>query len=223
MKIGINLVGVSYNDGKIGRYRSYEDALVGFYKNIINPLKDDGHDVSFYLFSYDSIKKQDIIKTYQPVKKFTFVDPNYNKFGGGDKTPTGVKLMSLTYLNSLEQLLGEDLDLVISTRFDISFEKNPFKEYEYDFNKCNYLWREPEFTHIPIVSDTFIVFPYSMLENLMAAIMEMEINPPHGIGHGMHNIYVPMCNQVGIDNVKIVCNEYNRSDINNLYKLTRHA
>jgi hypothetical protein len=119
-------------------------------------------------------------------------------------------------------LLDEDLDLVISTRFDISFNKNPFKEYEYDFNKCNYLWREPEFTHVPIVSDTFIVFPHSMTKNLIDAIIEMETNPPHGVGVAMHNIYIPMCNQVGKDNVKIVCDEFKRSHINDLYTLTRH-
>ena len=203
MKIGINLVGVSYNDGTIGRYRNYEDALEGFMNNIINPLKQEGHEIHFYLFTYDSTKKEDIIKTYNPTKS-TFLDPNYNKFGGGDKLENGMKTISATYINSLFQLENEDLDLIISTRFDISFNKNPFKEYKYDFNKCNYLWREPEFTHVPIVSDTFIVFPHSMTKNLIDAIIEMETNPPNGVGVAMHNIYIPMCNQVGKDNVKIV-------------------
>ena len=89
-------------------------------------------------------------------------------------------------------------------------------------NKCNYLWREPEFTHVPIVSDTFIVFPHSMTKNLIDAIIEMETNPPHGVGVAMHNIYIPMCNQVGKDNVKIVCNEFKQSHTNDLYTLTRH-
>ena len=62
MKIGINLVGVSYNDGKIGRYRNYEDAIDGFMTNVVNPLKEEGHEISFYLFTYDSLKKEDIIK-----------------------------------------------------------------------------------------------------------------------------------------------------------------
>ena len=221
MKIGINLVGVSYNDGGVGRYRNYEDAIDGFMSNVVNPLKAEGHEISFYLFTYDSPKKEDIVKIYNP-KKSTFLGPNYNKLGGGDLIETGIKIISITYINSLNQLLDEDLDLVISTRFDISFNKNPFKEYEYDFNKCNYLWREPEFTHVPIVSDTFIVFPHSMTKNLIDAIIEMETNPPHGVGVAMHNIYIPMCNQVGKDNVKIVCDEFKRSHINDLYTLTRH-
>ena len=57
MKIGINLVGVSYNDGNIGRYRNYEDALDGFYTNVVDPLREEGHTVQFYIFSYDNIKK----------------------------------------------------------------------------------------------------------------------------------------------------------------------
>ena len=221
MKIGINLVGVSYNDGGVGRYRNYEDAIDGFMNHIVNPLEEEGHEISFYLFTYDSQKKEDIIKIYNP-KKSTFLDPNYNRLGGGDKLENGMKTISATYINSLYELENEDLDLVISTRFDISFNKNPFKEYQYDFNKCNYLWREPEFTHVPIVSDTFIVFPHSMTSNLIDAIIEMETNPPHGVGVAMHNIYIPMCNQVGKDNVKIVCNEFKKSHTNDLYTLTRH-
>jgi hypothetical protein len=31
-----------------------------------------------------------------------------------------------------------------------------------------------------------------------------------------------MCNQVGKDNVKIVCDEFKRSHMNDLYKLTRN-
>ena len=104
----------------------------------------------------------------------------------------------------------------------INFFKNPFKEYPYDFTKCNFLWREPEFTHLPIVNDTFIVFPHSMTQNLIDAIIEMEINPPHGVGVAMHNLYLPMVNQVGEDGVQWVCDEFINVINNDLYKLMRH-
>ena len=42
MKIGINLVGVSYNDGTIGRYRNYEDAIGGFFTNVVTPYVTKG-------------------------------------------------------------------------------------------------------------------------------------------------------------------------------------
>ena len=221
MKIGINLVGVSYNDGTHGRYRNYEDAIDGFMTNVVNPLKEEGDEICFYVFTYDSIKKDEIIQAYNP-KKYTFLDPNYNRFGGGDLIENQMKIISLSYINSLNELLEEDLDLVISTRFDINFFKNPFKEYPYDFNKCNFLWREPAFTDLPIVNDTFIVFPHSMLKNLIDAILEMETNPPFGVNIAMHNLYLPMINQVGENNVQWVCDDFVNAIDNDLYKLMRH-
>lgn len=222
MKIGINLVGVSYNDGTIGRYRNYEDAIDGFMTNVINPLKEDGHEIQYYIFSYDSIKKDDIIKAYQPLIKSEFIHPTYNTMGGGDTLPSGLKVISGTYITSLLRLLNQDLDLVISTRFDINFLKNPFKEYEYDFTKFNFLWREPEYTHLPIVNDTFVVFPHSMLMNVIDSISEMESNPPYGVNVAMHNWYLPMVNQVGKENVQWVCDEFRNAINNDLYKLMRH-
>ena len=221
MKIGINLVGVSYNDGTIGRYRNYEDAIDGFITNVVNPLKEEGHDIFFYLFTYDSVKREDILKIYNPVKSI-FLDPNYNKMGGGDVLEQTMKIISVTYINSLNALIGEDLDLVISTRFDISFNLNPFKEFNFEFDKFNFLFREPEYMELPIVSDTFYVFPHSMTENFIEAIINMETNPPHGVNVAMHNMYLPMCELVGKENVKWVCDEFYSSLINPLYKLTRN-
>lgn len=221
MKIGINLVGVSYNDGSIGRYRNYEDALEGFMNNVVNPLKEDGHDIFFYLFTYDSPKKEDIIKTYNP-KKYTFLDPNYNKFGGGDVLENSMKIISITYINSLNELINEDLDLVISTRFDISFNINPLKELNYELDKFNFLFREPVFKTIPLVSDTFYVFPHPMTEKFIEAIIEMETNPEQGVNIAMHNMLRPIQNKVGEENVKYVCDEYYSSLENPFYKLTRH-
>lgn len=222
MKIGINLVGVSYNDGTNGgRYRNYKDSIDNFFLNIVNPLKNYGHEISFYLYSYENVKQEEIISAYYPCKKNTFLNSEYNKLGGGDRID-GIKIMSSVYINSLQELLKEDLDLIISTRYDIDFLKNPFEEFEYDFTKFNFLSIEPEYTHLPIVNDTFMVFPKSMTYNLINAIVEMELNPPHGINIGMHNLYLPMCDQIGEENIKIVCDNMNLSKEETLYRLRRH-
>ena len=223
MKIGINLVGVSYNNAKEGgRLRDYENSIKNFYKNVVNPLKEDGHEVKFYLFSYSNEKQNKIIKDYSPAIKHTFVEPDYNKLGGGDKMGNGMKIMTISYLNSLQQLYNEDLDLVISTRYDINFFRNPFKEYNYDFTKCSFLWREPEFMDLPIVNDVFIVFPYSMLKSVMESFIEQETNPPHGVNPGNHNLYLPMVKRVGEDNVVWVQKEFGDKGVDNhLYKLER--
>ena len=122
MKIGINLVGVSYNNAKEGgRLRDYENSIQNFYTNVVNPLRQDGHEVQFYLFSYKNEKQDKIIEDYYPTVKHTFVEQQLNKLGGGDKVGNGMKVMTVSYLNSLQQLYNEDLDLVISTRYDINF------------------------------------------------------------------------------------------------------
>ena len=226
MKIGINLVGVSYNNAKEGgRLRDYENSIQNFYTNVVNPLRQDGHEVQFYLFSYKNEKQDKIVEDYYPTVKHTFVEQQLNKLGGGDKVGNGMKVMTVSYLNSLQQLYNEDLDLVISTRYDINFFRNPFKEYDYDFTKCSFLWREPEFTHLPIVNDTFIVFPYKMLKSLMESFIEQETKPPGGVNPGNHNLYVPMSNRVGKENVVWVQEEFGikgpKGIDNDLYRLER--
>lgn len=222
MKIGINLVGVSYNSGNQGgRKRDFRDAKNELFEHIVNPLIKQGHDVKFYLYSYDNELKDEIECTYQPLIKSTFISPQLNQVGGGDKTNYNIKMMSLMYLSSLQQLKDEDLDLVISTRYDIKFNENPFERYNYDFTKCNFLWREPEYQHIPIINDVFIVFPHKMTSNFYEAIIEMETNPPHGCGVAMHNLYVPMVHQVGEENVQWVDDDFKTAFDNDLYKLTR--
>jgi hypothetical protein len=178
-------------------------------------------EIQFYIHSYDNSKKNHILKAYQPVKKYKFIEPTYNSAGGGDILPNGFKALSSGYMSSLVQMLEEDLDLIISTRFDINFLKNPFKEYDYDFTKFNFLWREPDLPHIPLVNDTFVVFPYSMLNSVFESIKQMELNPPHDVNIAMHNWYLTMVDQVGEENVQWVCDDFVNTITNKLYKLMR--
>jgi hypothetical protein len=192
-------------------------------KNVVNPLKEKGHEVSFYVFTYDTEKSEDVERDYNPVKS-TYVSESYkfNEATSGDRLSNGWRMMTITTVNSLHQLKEEDLDLVISTRFDINFKQNPFEVYDYDFTKCSFLWREPEFMDLPIVNDTFIVFPYHMLDNMIESFVEQEVNPPGGVNPGNHNLYVPMVKRVGEDNVVWVQESFGEKTVDNdLYKLER--
>tara|TARA_Y100000996_G_scaffold356689_1_gene297683 strand:+ start:793 stop:1473 length:681 start_codon:yes stop_codon:yes gene_type:complete len=223
MKIGINLNGVSYHDGSSYRKRIYTDSIDNLMKNVVNPLKEKGHEVSFYVFTYDTEKSKDVERDYNPVKS-TYVSESYkfNQATSGDRLSNGWRMMTITTVNSLHQLKEEDLDLVISTRFDINFKQNPFEVYDYDFTKCSFLWREPEFMDLPIVNDTFIVFPYHMLDNMIESFVEQEVNPPGGVNPGNHNLYVPMVKRVGEDNVVWVQEGFGEKTVDNdLYKLER--
>jgi hypothetical protein len=224
MKIGINLVGVSYNeynDGMLGRYRNYKDAIDGFMNNIVNPLKEEGHEILFYIYTYDSIKKNDILEAYQSIKKYHFTEPSNTKLPGYTRLPNGLKAVSSIYIDSLNELKNEDLDLVISTRFDINFFQNPFKKYTYDFTKFNFLWRESGHENEPLINDAFVVFPYSMLDDAIETIKVLEFNPPLGINIAMHNWYLPLANRLGNNKVQWVSDASQNSISNDLYKLMR--
>jgi hypothetical protein len=223
MKIGINLVGVSYNDGQIGRYRNYEDAVHGFMKNVVDPLKDEGHDIKYYIYSYDNVKRNDILNTYQPTIKHEFINPIHNTIGGGDRVSNGYKAISSTYIGSLEQLKNEDLDLIISTRFDINFFKNPFKEYPFDFTKFNFLWREPLMEDLPLVNDVFFTFPYKFINHIVDSFLECELNPHNNIRIALHNIYNPLLKRIDKNEISWVDDRFVSNNENDLYILNRKA
>jgi len=222
MKIGINLVGVSYNNGT-GRHRNYRDAITEFYKYIVNPLINQGHEIFFFVYSYENEKMNDIIKEYTPLVQATFIDPQFNNRGGGEKTVNGMKVLAVNYMNSLKVIESHDyLDVIISTRFDIKFHKNPFEEYNFDFDKLNFLWREPEFMEYPIINDNFLVFPHKMTQKIIDSILLHETNPPRGLNLALHNLYLCSLETIGKENVQWVDDTFHTAKTNTLYTLTRH-
>ena len=64
MKIAICISGVSYNNDGINRYRNYEDAVDSFNENVIDYLTKEGHDVFTFLYTYQTIKTNDILEAY---------------------------------------------------------------------------------------------------------------------------------------------------------------
>ena len=104
MKIGISITGVSYEiNRKEERYRNYEDAVNEFFQFVVNPLKDMGHEVNIYIYTYISDKVNDILERYNP-KKSEFID--YDK----QVLMDGLSVQGHNVQKGLEQLIGEDLD-----------------------------------------------------------------------------------------------------------------
>lgn len=221
MNIGINLVGVSYSE--TGRVRNFADSYDSFCDYIVSPLKNSGHSINYYVTTYENKKKEEIINLYNP-ESYTFLDEYYNRLGGGDLIEYDGRRMGImfyTYLASLFQLKNKNLDLIISTRFDIKFKMNPFNNFHFDFDKFNFIFRDYIYTDYPLVCDTFYVFPYEMLDSLINAIIEAIDRPYNGLTIGMLNMYQPMINLVGNDRVNIACDEFLRSDYNYIFDLNR--
>ena len=222
-KAAINLVGVSYSTS--GRVRNFNQSFESLKKNIETPIIDMGYDVDYFLTTYDNEKNQEILDLYNPIDS-TFLDSKYSRLGGGDKVNMYGKnmlVMVYTYLTSLEQLKKQsNIDLVISTRFDIQFNLNPFNDFNFDLNKFNFLFRDYIYLDHPFVIDTFYVFPFNMIDDLIKAIHEMIDNPYKGVTIGMLNLHNPLSSIIGLENINIACGDtVLRGDANYIYDLKR--
>ena len=215
MKIGISITGVSYEiNRKQERYRNYEDAVNEFFEFVVNPLKEMGHEVNIYIYTYISDKVNAILERYNP-KKWEFID--YDE----QVLMDGLSVQGHNIQKGLEQLIGEDLDVVIRARYDQKFLSNPFEVYDWEWDKVNFLWREESYESLPLVNDTFFSFPYHMLDNMKLALIDAELNPHKRVRIALHNLYQPTIDRVGLENVKLLDGTYMKESWNKLYKLTR--
>jgi hypothetical protein len=223
MKIGINLIGIA--NGGVGNYngqnrnRDHKKSVKEFYEFIVNPLIAQGHEVFFYLYTYVDANQDELIKDYPPTKA-TFITLQEVE---AEQRFTGMSIMALNHINSLRELQNEDLDLVINTRFDIKFLKNPFESYQYDFSKINFLWKEPEYHSYPIVNDTFIVFPHSMVQPMIDGLKTLCSDYRYRGLPGLHNYYLSLLEHTDTESVQWVRDEYVTHEMNDLYEITREG
>jgi hypothetical protein len=217
MKIGIAMPGVSYDDGSIYRYRNYEESINSFYEFIVNPLRKEGHEVFFYIYTYDTIKTENIKKDFFPIKKFQFINQKAQILNDG------LTVQNHNLIECFNMMLDENLDLVIKARFDIKFLKNPFEAYSWDFNKINFLWREPLMEDLPLVNDVFFTFPYKFINHIIDSFLECELNPHNNIRIALHNIYNPLLKRIDKNEISWVDNRFVSNNENDLYILNRKA
>lgn len=217
MKIGIALTGISYNDTVVpgtnwGRKRDWKNAILSIRDQVIYKLpRDRFYECSthFYLYSYDNPQRKEIEEWLDPVRS-TWL-PSYEG-----------TTMATTYLEGLKQLReSKGLSYIFATRFDILFNKSPF-DFNIDFTKFNFLFREKGWRQYNFTTDTFYAFPYSMLEHVIAALTEMIIYPPPPKNIGMHNLYTPLAALIGEENINFACgDEEHLSHSNDIFTLTR--
>jgi hypothetical protein len=115
-----------------------------------------------------------------------------------------------------------DFDFVLRARFDQKFLTNPFTTYNWDFDKVNFLWREPEHHSLPLVNDTFFGWPHRWTNDIIDSIIDCELNPYNGVKIAIHNLNQPILGRIGKDNIKILDDRFVTREMNTLYKLTRH-
>lgn len=209
MKIGLLFTGISYgyynsNDGRtnIEYLRDYNHCFPNILKNIIEPLKNM-HDVKIYLMSYNSDKINDILDKYLPTL-YTFTDMEHSH-------------QILTYIKSLEQIRNQDLDFVISTRFDIHFNK-PITDLNIDYSKFNSLFKEKGYWEIyKFTTDNLFAFKYDMLEDFISALH--IVYKMRRAQTDLHPAFYEVQKKIGSSNTHIISEIDELSHVNSIYSI----
>ena len=137
-KILINLIGLSHHNVGNGLH-TYESCYENLFKNLVNPLKLQGYKVDFYLQTYNTDRENDIKKVYNPIRaEFIPIQDKYK-----------------TYIQSVSTLKEMDYDFYIVTRFDLWIGV----PIELNFNKFNFLFKNPDSWRKNSTTDTFYAFP----------------------------------------------------------------
>jgi len=208
MNIGISITGISHLVDVYRPYpRSYKTCYENFYTEVYDVLKWK-NNITTYITTYYSSEIDNILKTYNP-KKFQIFNFNNSH-------------QIVTIIKSLEQLRGEELDLIVCTRFDISFKESILKTLTFDLAKFNFLFREEGYWESnKFVNDCFYIFPYNMLEDVIQACYNLLKTPPRPGLMDMHGLYTYLEQIVSVDRINIVNDTFMLSHENEIYKLHR--
>jgi hypothetical protein len=210
MKVGISIVGISHLDGdaassrdrvgRLGRVRKYDCCPPNIKENVILPFQET-NDVSVYLTTYPHEHIEKLIDMYSP-KQYVLKD-------------FGSSFMQQTYSESLLQLIDEDLDFIVSTRFDILFSQDMSK-LNYDYSKMNVLFKEKGYNHVAYTCDNFFAFPKSMIKPFAQSIIDLFNS---GERNGMHGTIHELSKHIGYENIKILDEVDQLGHGNNYYYL----
>lgn len=191
LKIGISLAGMTYNDNYVKGKKDWRFSVDDIEKNVIEGFQKD-HTVSVYLTTYSNSTVFPLTERYQS-KTCLLLDMDDNT-------------QRSTYQRSLRQLEHEDLDFIVSTRFDIHFNQ-VLADTNIDFDKANFLFREiePHWTVDKFVTDSVFMFPKKYLFAFINAIDKCSTpGHPDAWRSDLHAMYKEVAAQIGEDNCHFI-------------------
>jgi hypothetical protein len=185
---------------------TYKDAYENLFKNVINPLKES-NDIKIYVYTYDTSETDNILQTYKPTK-YTILESTNNN---------SAEIAANTYIDSLEKLKDEDIDFIITTRFDLDIRCNigiDFKKFNFLFKELNH-WDEAYLT-----TDTFYAFPKDMLDDVVISLKETWLGKNTHFCPGLfHCLYRFLVKRIGESNIQFIDNEESTIQISNKFRL----
>lgn len=187
MKIGFNFVGISYDPVKKRDWRNEKES---FQKQVID-CWGGNHKKIVKLTTYGQFSSEN--KNHPENSRWT--NPTINEMRDFFK-PNEMLLLDYkdstqigTYAKSLSLWEFEDVDLLISTRFDIKFN-NPVN-FNTDLNKINFLFREGGnwWNERKYVCDNLFIIPKKLFYAFNKAMKLQYAKPAWDfpLTHGVYN------------------------------------
>jgi len=208
MKILINLVGLSHHDVGNGLH-SFEKCYQSLFDKVVIPLEEKGHEVDFFLKTYETEKQNQIESIYEPVKSDFIQMSDKGAQGAFD-----------TYLKSISELKEMDYDYYIVTRFDLWFGE----QINLDFNKFSFLFKELDWwDNYKCTTDTFYGFPKTMLDRFVKACNDCrnKNGQPGYIGL-FHALHLDLENYINENEFNFIDEEKQTVQISKKYTLSRY-
>jgi hypothetical protein len=210
MRIAIALTGVSQGQGvgTAGADRNWTLTKDSVKANVIDCFRDT-NTVSTYLTTYSHSTINELVEFYKPNK--TVMIP----YEGSHPR--------ITRLHGMTELLYEDVDFIILTRFDINFY-HPINTYNWDYNKFNFVFREiePYWSLNLFVGDCLFGFPKRYLTTFIESIRR-EHSAPYRNQPDLHPVYRHVSDFISNNEINFLhqgC--YNSNGIDNpFYNLVR--
>ena len=161
MKIAVSLYGLLYGqfmrDGQPS-VKDFKHCWPNVNKNLIQPLRDMGHEVYVCISSYkipDEQLEKEFYEMVQPSKVY------YSEFEGSNTfTPK---------IASFQNLLDKKFDFVVFSRLDLHWFK-PIENIQFD--KFNFLFMEKGVAHLNWTCDNLYMWPGDMTPIVHIAMQE---------------------------------------------------
>jgi hypothetical protein len=192
MKIGVSLRGVSIgsNIGTSGHSKNWNISKENIKTNFIDCWTPN-HEVMTYGATYDHGEIENIMTFYNLRKMKVLI------FEGSNQR--------ITVAESLKLMLDQDLDFIISSRFDL-ISNLPINTWPIDFDKFNFTFREfePYWTDNKFADDCFFAFPKKYLEMFIDAILCEHAVSTRNFTSDLHNIRNHVVYRIGEQNTKFL-------------------
>jgi hypothetical protein len=211
MKIGIVLTGIA--NGKVDDTsglnipRSFKNCFDNIQEKLITPFTEN-YETKLYLTTYDMFDANEVIEAYKPLKHQLLPYKNSAEI--------------TTYIKSMEMLLDEDVDFIITTRFDLFFRSNVI-DWNIKYNKFNVAFKEGNFKVPECLPNHFtdcsiFMFPKRYLKSFIIALKQTwQFNPQTYFRKNMHPVTFNFSKIMHKHSVHFLSNKYQISSEENSF------